>query len=691
MLFNATNESLQTPDDAWEILRDCRGWFLKQADKLLREAEALPDDAVAAFAKAVGAYFDEKTSAERRTSFDQLGDLTASKISLLGESDLELDIRLGEFSALLTESNGKALWRVYLRFVTLLGRPDLSPTDNPVGPKAIAKGLAALSTVLGEGPDSTRQRLDRLEDVFAEFLPALYTGLNDFLIARKVSAAQPTIVTAPDVATAAQAGGVSGGLAIDPAAALQRSLLGQAQPGGANAVSMGAGVAASLLTQAMFGRLLARLDDLERAAPAVVVGSQATVPRALDATQLGLPAGAPEAAAIDALAMIFEAIFASPTLPDPIKTALSSLQIPTLRAVMLDRNFFTADAHPARQLLDKMARAAVGLPVDVTSKHALCMIIQQIASRVRAEFVNDTQVLSHYAAELDKLIARRDNAAGQAAASYRPLIQRLEQGDQADQASRRVIDTFCLRADVPPAISRFLRDHWQRLLRQIWLESGEESAAWRDNKAVVDQLLWSVQPKVDIEDRKRLARELPQMLKTISAGMQHVSVPDTARGEFLDACFALQTAAMRGSHSEPAEAAANPQTPAATRSAAASPAAPTLSELRSGVQRLRIYDLGGSRGVGRYRQSALVIGDWLSFQLADEPPLCGRICHIAKGSGKLLLANPDWDFAVLMHPALAEAQLKDGRASIRSGVSLFNAAAEQALRRAPQAAEVRPS
>jgi hypothetical protein len=381
--------------------------------------------------------------------------------------------------------------------------------------------------------------------------------------------------------------------------------------------------------------------------------------------------------------MIFEAIFASPTLPDPIKTALSSLQIPTLRAMMLDRNFFTADAHPARQLLDKMARAAVGLPIDVTSRHPLCAIIQQIASRVRSEFVDDTQVLSRYAGELDKLVARRDASAAQAASSYRPLVQRLEQGDQAEQASRRVIDTFCLRTDVPPAISRFLRDHWQRLLRQVWLESGEESAAWRDNKAVVDQLLWSVQPKVDIEDRKRLARELPQMLKTITTGMQHVSVPDAARAEFLDACFALQTAAMRGTHSETPAAAANLSALAA-RPVAAN--APILSELRSGVQRLRIYDLAGAWSGGRQRQSTLGVGDWLSFHLADEPPVCGRICHIAKGSGKLLLANPDWDFAVLLHPAIAESQLRDGRASISSGVSLFNAAAEQALRGASLAA-----
>ena len=73
----------------------------------------------------------------------------------------------------------------------------------------------------------------------------------------------------------------------------------------------------------------------------------------------------------------------------------------------------------------------------------------------------------------------------------------------------------------------------------------------------------------------------------------------------------------------------------------------------------------------------------MNCRLPDEAPICGRICHVAKDTGKLLLANPDWDFALLLHPALAESQLRDGLASISSGVSLFNAAAEQALRGAP--------
>lgn len=683
------NETPQVPGDAWEILRDCRVFYLKQLVRLLQEAEALPEEPLRAFVKAAGGHYDEIVSTERRSRFDQLGNLTASRISLVGEDDLELDIRLGSFVAKLFAANGSELWRVYLRFVTLLGRPDLSPNDNPVGPQVVAKGLAALCMALDDDHDRALDRIARLEEHFGEFLPGVYLALNDFLVSRRVSAAQPTIVTAPDVGEHAAASGAAGMPALDAAAALQQSLLGQQQPGqqAAAQAAWTGGAAASLVTQVMFGHLLARLDDLERAGHLATDGA-GVAPRPLNAAGLGVPSSAPEAAAIDALAMIFEAIFESPELPDAIKSALASLQIPMLKAAMLDAGLFTADAHPARQLLDKMARAAVGLPFDVSSRHPLCVSIQQIASRVRGEFVNDTQVFLNHVAELDKLIAERDAATAQAAAAYRPLLQRLEKSDLAESRSREAVDQACMNPDIPAEIAHFLQQHWQRVLRQVWLEYGDESPEWRENTLVIDSLLWSIRPKIEPEERKRLAGALPRMLQTLTSGMQRIALPEVARGEFLDTCFALQTAAMRGMAASAPPAGAEPEMPAKPQAASVAPAS---SELRIGTQLLKIFDLAGARMTGRLRQALVHTGDWMAFRMADDQSLCGRVCNISKDSGKLLLANPDWDFAVLLHPAIIETQIREGKARVNSRVSLFNAAAEQALQRTPESGQVRPS
>ena len=77
-------------------------------------------------------------------------------------------------------------------------------------------GLVALCKALDDDHDRALDRIARLEDYFGEFLPGVYSALNDFLVSRKVSAAQPTIVTAPDVVDHAAASGAAGGmLAID--------------------------------------------------------------------------------------------------------------------------------------------------------------------------------------------------------------------------------------------------------------------------------------------------------------------------------------------------------------------------------------------------------------------------------------------------------------------------------------------
>ena len=77
-----------------------------------------------------------------------------------------------------------------------------------------------------------------------------------------------------------------------------------------------------------------------------------------------------------------------------------------------------------------------------------------------------------------------------------------------------------------------------------------------------------------------------------------------------------------------------------------------------------------------------------TIRAIPAPSRTSGLSHIGKATGKLLLANPDWDFGIVLHPAIAESQLKDGRASISSQGSLFNAAAEQALRRRSGSAQV---
>lgn len=684
--------SVSTSDDAFHILRDCRALYLKQLGQLLQEAERVPASAVQVFQQSVGDYFDEMVAARRRSGFNEASGLTASRISLVGENDLELEIRLSNFTARLMERIGADLWPVYLRFATLLNRSDLNPADNPVGPKGIAVGLLEFCNKLGENHEQTMARVSQLEIYFSQYLSIVYNSVNDFLAKRHVETALPSIITAPE----APVPGAAAATVPNPAAALQKSLLGPSS----EFFAFEAGQSASLASLAMQKRLLARLDELERSgklAPnphsnlsltathpsleALIPGlfssdrnDNLAPPQALNSSELGIPTGAPEAASIDALALIFETIFASPILPEAIKTALSSLQIPLLKAALLDSGFFTGQNHPARQLLDKIARAALGLPLDISPENPVCSRIRTIATQVRTEFTDDLQVFERHIGELDSLIAERDATVAGSAEAYAPLLHQVERHNQAKRRCQQAIEQH-LTQETPDRIATFLRTYWQKVLLVVWLERGEQSSAWQENNALVKDLLWSILPKTDMEERKQLAKMLQPMVLRLNAGMARIEVPEEVQTAFLDACFELQSAAMRGTAG---------QTAARTETALPNSAASVqeFSELSSGKLLLKIFDQAeAGPNSARTRPAPVRPGSWLLFSLPDTPPLCGRLCTGSLDSKLQLIANPDWGFAVALHPERLENMLATGAARVCSRDSLFDRAAEKALQR----------
>ena len=189
--------------DSFHVLSDTRALFLKHLGALLQDSDLLSAPAIQAIQNGAGAYFDEMVSTTRRGTFAEEADgLTSSRITLVGEEDLELGIRLDNMTARLFESTGCNLWRTHLRFVTLLRRPDLPKSANPVGPKGIAQGLTAMFEATGAGAINKKlELLDRIEACLLAGLPDLYAEINSALGRSGIEAAQPTIIGSQDSPT----------------------------------------------------------------------------------------------------------------------------------------------------------------------------------------------------------------------------------------------------------------------------------------------------------------------------------------------------------------------------------------------------------------------------------------------------------------------------------------------------------
>lgn len=676
--------------DAFDTLRDCRALFLKHLGALLQDSHLISGHAIAAIQQGAGAYFDEVIASDQRVSFaEEAHGLTASRITLLAEDDLELGIRLDNMTARLFERTGDLLWKLHLRFVTLLRRPDLPKSDNPVGPKSICRGLDAMFSAAGASTlDQKLELLDRIETYLGQNLPTLYAELNDLLERAGVHAAQPAIITSPDSPTAAR--DTAPALSGNALQALQQALAANLAPAAA-ATTAGGGAAASLLSQSALEQLMFRLEALERLGrfgPPVIPGSQAPgepmmpelfaesatprAPKIIRSAELGIPKTASESLAIDTLAMIFEAILDDPELPDVVKGAVASLQIKLLKVAMKDSALFTDAGHPARRVIDRMAEAALGLPLDVPSRHPVCARLLELAAALRSEPGSDPADFTETLDDLDALIDDRWQQMLAAAAPYRPLLETLDRRDRLAGQLAAVIER-CLAAQPPAAIGRFIDQTWRRVLLEIGQAHGPDSRIWQEYVAAIEGLIWSVQPKHDAEARKQLAQRVPGMLKVLRAGMAQVGLPAAEQEAFLDTCFELQTQALRAG---PLPEGTAPE--ACIRAAPRQPETAVAGQLVDGNLTLATFDYPADRPPPG-RTPAWREGDWLAFRMADGTPQIARLCATSPAGLRLLLLNADRDIALAMHPAILDSQLREGIAAIRSGQSLFDHAASRAL------------
>lgn len=676
-------EALATPD-AGAVLAEVRTLFLERLAKLTQMAGVYSPVALEALRRGSGKFFDDMVSGRGRGGFDVSSGLTASKIGLVDDQQLELSIRLGELARWLDEECSSALFKLYQRFVTLLDRPGLAGADNPVAPEGVGRGLAEMFAELGETHERALARVAEMKIQLAQEMPVIYAELNELMARHHVRAAKTVVQPAEEGSGERRKGGRRASdraAATDPMAALQQSVLARREPltpGDGSAVAGNGGAAAAAYDAAMFEQLVGRLGQWQRQGQADLFGGGDVAKaenalHALKTSELAPLLRPQEAASLDVLAALFEALFDDARLADGVKMAVARLQIPLLKAAVLDPSLFGDRGHPARALLDAMAQAAAGLGPRAGGEHPVCVELRRVAAAVQAEFDRDLEVFSEHAAELEAFAARRHHDLQVAAQPFIVLAQAQEDRDIAVQMAQRLVGTHTVAA-APRVVADFLRNEWRRVLVGAWLGGGEESAAWRDARSVVSELLASVQAKPDAEERKRVAMLIPGLLQKIRAGLDSIGVTAEARAPFLDACLALQTAVLRGK-----AAAAAPAGPAATPPPTAEAAVSVLENNGLTLKSVRLDPSAGA--VAADLSEELGVGAWVEFQMPDGGVRLGRLCWISPALGNPLFANPEWDCAISLARGYLERQLATGRALPGDGQSFFDRAAEKALRR----------
>ena len=269
--------------------------------------------------------------------------------------------------------------------------------------------------------------------------------------------------------------------------------------------------------------------------------------RDLQESPLGQKANQIESMTIEMVAMLFDFIFDTKDLPDGIKALLARIQIPVLKAAMLDGAFFAKKTHPSRLLVNALAQAGLGWSPVMGQEDPLYKKISEIVHQILDNFSDDLAIFDEQRVELEAFLAEEEKAA-------ETNIQTT--AEEINQRDRQQISTAVAKAEierrieaypVPNFLASFLRQNWDGTLSHIYQNDGEESEAWGSAVTTLEDLVWSIQPKKSPEDRRHLVALLPSLLKRLSAGMHSQGWPPAERESFMANLVEAHAAAVKPS------------------------------------------------------------------------------------------------------------------------------------------------
>jgi hypothetical protein len=249
---------------------------------------------------------------------------------------------------------------------------------------------------------------------------------------------------------------------------------------------------------------------------------------------------------IDVIGMLFEFILGDPNLPDAMKALLGRLQIPMVKVALLDKSFFNKPDHPARRLLNKLARAAAAWFDDGDrSQNSLYGQIERVVNRVLVEYRKDGGLFAELDAAFGEYIERERHSAEVAEERIRQVTRGKEQLESAKQRVADEVGTRCASAHLPEVVIRLLEDGWKDVLLLTYLRQGPESEAWFNALGLMDKLVWSVQIKTAYQERQELLRCIPGMLDALRSGLNGISFDAHKMGKLFKELQACHIACLR--------------------------------------------------------------------------------------------------------------------------------------------------
>ncbi|WP_114241740.1 DUF1631 domain-containing protein [Dyella sp. C9] len=384
---------------------------------------------------------------------------------------------------------------------------------------------------------------------------------------------------------------------------------------------------------------------------------------------------------IDLVGMLFEFILEDRNLPTEMQVLLARLQIPYLKAAILDRKLFAHRQHPARRLLDNLADAAKGWSAESDRDHRLHDKIKSIVDRLLQDFDDDLTIFERLCVELQEF---QDISRRRAELAEQRVAESTRGREKLEQARRRAAREILTRIDghnLPPLIHGILSRAWANYLVLTILRQGEESSEFRDALRFANDFIDSTKPARTLDERRALRQMLPGIERALRRGLANVAFQESDIDRLLAQLHTYYRHQL-GEAVPEAEVQAVEESTSLPIPESIQPIAESEAELaRSEPEPEPVIDTPEMRLVAELKP-----GTWLEFTTGPETIERAKLSWISPMSGRYLFVNRRGLKVADYSPHELAAALADGTARVLESSALFDRALDAIVGRLSQPA-----
>jgi len=274
------------------------------------------------------------------------------------------------------------------------------------------------------------------------------------------------------------------------------------------------------------------------------------------APRIGVQLGA------EVVRLMFENLSQDKRLLPAFKAQLAAMEPGVLKLAQQDSRFFSDRTHPARQFLDKITQRSLGFSDEKDPGWQKFVATVQDSVKWLDSKVVDADTFDELLDNLQDKWVDHDVVLKQRREEAARALLHAEQRNLLAQKLATEFAESVKELDVPDFVGDFLRTSWAQVVAEAQLSCADGSDDPYGYRAMVDDLVWSVQKSTATRGRsKRLVQMIPGLLSKLREGLDRISYPPELTARFFNNLIVI--------HKDAVNEGADPETQAAAEAAEA--------------------------------------------------------------------------------------------------------------------------